>query len=50
MFVIRCRKSDRSPSRSGQSTKCQWLGIQQNAQMRIGATRSVSSITRSKAA
>lgn len=36
--------SDKSPSPSGQRTKCQWFGNQQNAQIRMGATRRVSSL------
>src|SRR5271157_4712081 len=39
----------RSPSRSGETTKCQWLGIKQQAHNRIRRVRSVSSTTRSNA-
>src|SRR5271157_5242122 len=39
----------RSPSRSGQTTKCQWLGIKPYAHNRIRRVGSVSSTTRSNA-
>src|SRR5271157_1982801 len=39
----------RSPSRSRQTTKCQWLGIKQYAHNHIRRVRSVSSTTRSNA-
>jgi len=44
MLPMRPMNSDKSPSRSGHRTKCQWFGNQQNAQIRMVATRRVSSL------
>src|SRR5208282_5099612 len=49
VLVTCCMNAGRSPSRSGQTTKCQWLGITQQAHSRIRRVRSVSSTTRSNA-
>src|SRR5208282_504033 len=49
VLVTCCMNAGRSPSRSGQTTKCQWLGIKQQAHSRIRRVRSVSSTTRSNA-
>jgi len=49
VLVSCCMNAARSPSRSGQRTKCQWFQSRQYAQTRIGRTRNVSCITRSNA-
>jgi len=49
MFVICCIKAGRSPSRCGQTTKCQCVDIRQYAHRRMGRVRKVSSKTLSKA-
>jgi hypothetical protein len=47
--VSQAMNADRSPDRSGQSTRCQWFGMTAKSRIRIGRWSAASRITRTNA-